>query len=311
MKNKKILWLFLFSFLLGGVLFFAQTVWGQGPAGIEFEPNVRIPGTSAFSQEKTVITSASLGEYIVALYNYGAIFAGFVAMFMLVLAGWQWLLAGGSLDKISRAKNTINGVLVGLALLFGGYLLMSQISNRLVNFDALNIEPIGIQPGMEQICQDNLINITGCNEVVNTTTSAFGQISCVGQMCDGAATCMDTRQGADCPKVVSRFASNPNCSCIVYACDQQILNGCDDYQDQVSCITNRCLGQPMQNGQTFNQTCSWQISTGGVYACDQLQGASCDHNSTCDFDGTGNWCCANRRGFDSCQLRAQSTCGND
>jgi D-alanyl-D-alanine dipeptidase len=104
--------------------------------GIEFKPSIDIPG-SVFT-DKIIVTGDTLGNYIVAVYRYGGIFAGIVAMFMLVYAGWEWLLAGGNSSKISQAKNKINGTLMGLLLLFGGYLLLSIISTNLISFKSLD-----------------------------------------------------------------------------------------------------------------------------------------------------------------------------
>lgn len=141
---KKFLLIFYFLTLLSSPFFvFAQIAPSESSKdaktevrGIEFKPSIDIPG-SIFTATTTV-TGDTLGNYIVAVYRYGGIFAGIVAMFMLVYAGWEWLLAGGNSSKISQAKSKISGTLMGLALLFGGYLLLSLISTNLISFKSLN-----------------------------------------------------------------------------------------------------------------------------------------------------------------------------
>ncbi|MFA6252961.1 MAG: M15 family metallopeptidase [Patescibacteria group bacterium] len=113
---------------------------------IEFKPSIDIPG-SEFTKEVTV-DGGTLARYIVGIYRYGGMFAGVVAMFMLVYAGWEWLLAGGNSSKISSARDKINGTLIGLALLFGGYILLSLISENLVKFKPLNTA----LPDVKAIC---------------------------------------------------------------------------------------------------------------------------------------------------------------
>ena len=138
MKNKKI----ILSLLLAIGFIFASFVLAADDTGtqknqINFIPSMTIPGL--YNAGETVpISPSSLAEYIVAIYRYGGMFAGVVAMFMLVYTGWEWLLAGGNSGKISRAKEKINGTLIGLALLFGGYLLLSLISQNLVSFNSLD-----------------------------------------------------------------------------------------------------------------------------------------------------------------------------
>ncbi|MDD5749667.1 MAG: pilin [Patescibacteria group bacterium] len=104
--------------------------------GIPFTPQIPIPG---FSVDRVMGDGSTLANYIIAIYQYGATVAGLVAMFMLVLAGWKWLMAAGNPEKISAAKDTIQGAVVGLILLFGSYLLLAQISNRLVTFTGLEV----------------------------------------------------------------------------------------------------------------------------------------------------------------------------
>lgn len=127
MKKKIILTICLLFAILLPALALAE--------GIQFKPSMNIPG---FGSETITVDGTTLAKYIRAVYRYGGIFAGAVAMFMLVYAGWEWLLAGGNSSKISRARDKINSTLIGLALLFGGYILLSLISKDLVNFKPLN-----------------------------------------------------------------------------------------------------------------------------------------------------------------------------
>ena len=145
-KKTRLLILICVCFLAFG---FISTV----KAELRFKPNVEIPGMSAVfdkAHDFDVATNrvylipddgTGVAKYIVTLYSYSAVFVGIVAMFMLVLAGWQWLMAGGDSGKINQAKDNINAVLIGLALLFGGYILLRQIGRNLTNFGSLNVPP--------------------------------------------------------------------------------------------------------------------------------------------------------------------------
>lgn len=309
MKNKRA-WLLIGGFLVVlGIFVVAEPLsWAAG--GIEFKPNVRIPGT-AFDRESVEITGASLGKYIVALYSYGSIFAGFVAMFMLVYAGWQWLLAGGSLDKISRAKNTINGVLVGLALLFGGYLLMSQISDRLVNFDELNIEAITVIPGMEQACEA-VSPTVGCGGDYTIENEFYPGLICISQVCPQpeSQTCVETETGLPCPAAITSFDDRPGCTCASTNCAAFRRNNCEEYRSQEHCNQNTCLGETTAGG-TFDKECGWNDGQ-----CRNLRDINCDSNDDCNLDGGNDWCCDTDTvrgpsgGFDN-HCRPRSEAGSD
>ncbi len=99
--------------------------------------------------------------YINALYKYGAGLAGLMAMFMIVFAAWQWIMASGNAGKIDNAKDTIKGSLLGLTLLFAGNLLLSNITTRLVSFNGLNINNITTQ---QLVNSSGIKNCTGLNQ---------------------------------------------------------------------------------------------------------------------------------------------------
>lgn len=166
---KKFLIIFYFVTLLIFPFFiFAQsTVTSDQDAdttvdytGISFQPAISIPD-SIFAG-KIVVRGDTLGKYIVAVYRYGGIFAGIVAMFMLVYAAWEWLLAGGNSSKISQAKNKISGTLIGLALLFGGYLLLSLISKNLISFKSLDASLPDIAKICKTLTDENTCKKSGC-----------------------------------------------------------------------------------------------------------------------------------------------------
>ncbi|HLD53981.1 MAG TPA: hypothetical protein VJA82_11805, partial [Sediminibacterium sp.] len=130
---------FLFVFLVSAQTSTSTNVAADKSSVITFTPNVDIPGFFAGTQK---IDSNSIATYINAVYRYGAGLAGVIAMFMIVFAAWQWIIAAGNAGKIENAKETIIGALIGLALLFGGYLLLAQISSRLVELKGLDITHI-------------------------------------------------------------------------------------------------------------------------------------------------------------------------
>ncbi len=120
--------------------------------GVCFKPEFPIPGFELDGAKDgcpggKILSSKgdAIIVYINALYKYGAGLAGLMAMFMIVFAAWQWIMASGNAGKIDNAKDTIRGALLGLTLLFAGNLLLSNITTRLVSFNGLNINNITTQ----------------------------------------------------------------------------------------------------------------------------------------------------------------------
>jgi hypothetical protein len=204
MKKIKLLsWAILIGLFVG--LFAVNIVQANEACGITdicYKPNVPIKievGGVNFAQASKVEGGAFLSKYIVAIYQYGAGFAGIVAMFMLVIAGWRWLMAGGNAQKITSAKDIVNGVLIGLALLFGGQLLLRQISEDFASIPTLDI----VSPVVSNCAETNLkpcgvfkIKATG-NDVSSTRITY-----CTGSMCgDAGGTCVVTEKPEDDPAI--------------------------------------------------------------------------------------------------------------
>ena len=184
MKKKKLFalgfFLVFFSVLLVG--FEVQAVecsWNQ----LCYKPNVPIPvevnGYNFAAEEILIENGDFLASYIVAIYIYGARFAGILAMFMLVIAGWRWLMAGGNAQQITEAKQIVQGVLLGLALLFGGQLLLSQISD---NFDSIKSLDLG-EELERQPPPDDCIELTStlaCGIIEPLPSTQMGNYYCLG-----------------------------------------------------------------------------------------------------------------------------------
>lgn len=275
---------------------------GCSSEGIEFIPNVKIPGTP-FALDKITINNDSIGTYINSLYTYGASFAAAVGMFMLVFAGWQWLMAAGDLGKVARAKSTINGVLVGLALLFGGYLLMSQISERLVNFQTLSVSCVATTPGMDQACKQAMEG-DPCGTVAEKNIEGYGALKCHATGCTAfeEATCIDTTSGTACPLALLGYDNRTvTCACVSTKCSDLQLDKCENYPSQELCETNKCLNQATRSG-VFNKTCTWASGK-----CIDLKDQKCDDSRDCDWDKNNTWCCDDRSAqWDYCRPVADS-----
>lgn len=310
----------------------------EANAEIIFNPNVRIPGTDFGSS--VAIDGDSIGKYIKSLYEYGAVFVGAVAMFMLVFAGWQWLMAAGSSDKIGRAKETINGVLVGLILLFGGYLLLSQISTNLVQFKSIALQPLVLDTVADEKCEsmNNKIKSGTAPTYLNPTNSGINpnNENACGQKYILYKTNEDgtpdfNQKDADC---VYNLASADNFSCLQKSNDAQMADGpclsvpigpsiscvqladdcnqiwarpenqCEKYKRIDYCISNKCHDQHQSYECGVDQNNPNQN-------CEKLDDVWCGASDYCDFNNTAKWCCEDSSGTDYCRIDENNSSDTD
>lgn len=144
---------------------------------LKLKLNIAIPGLAEFSQGEGVeINNETLAKYIGGIYKFFVGIAGILAVFMIVIGGVQWLFSGGNASKITSAKETIIGAIVGLLLAVGSYTILYTINPKLVKFPGVGV--MVIQPYIEDTgldCQNVKNSAEGCNvtavETVNITSA--------------------------------------------------------------------------------------------------------------------------------------------
>jgi len=86
--------------------------------------------------------SGNLGEYINAVYDFLLGAGALIAIVMIMVAGVEWMLARGRENEISKAKQRINSVIIGLTLLFFAVTLGTLIDPSVVKFKNLGVPKI-------------------------------------------------------------------------------------------------------------------------------------------------------------------------
>ncbi|MFA6466744.1 MAG: hypothetical protein WCV71_02710 [Patescibacteria group bacterium] len=227
MKNKNLI---ILGFLIVSFSIFLSSINVQAAGSatdLTYRPNVPLPitiGGINFAGTNVITGGDFLAKYIVAIYSYGAGFAGIIAMFMLVIAGWKWLMAAGNAQKISGAKDIINGVLIGLALLFGGQLLLRQISQ---NFSSVQSLSVKLPEAALRAISANQATVDWCQE----KKGADG---------DGGE-CSDYVTEANCANDVCVFLENPrdfDNRCIPDFDRAGIFERCSDCPNRCDCEDN-------------------------------------------------------------------------
>jgi len=159
MRHKFILKICLFSALAVIFLFFfLSPIRAEETKSWEITPKLEqpIPGVEltpvTFTEEGTA-EIPWIGQYIAGLYKWGIGAVGVIAVVMIIIGGFQWMLAGGNETWISAAKKRMSDAVIGLILILFIHTIMSLINPDLVVFKPL---AIGVFKGKElEIEEDN------------------------------------------------------------------------------------------------------------------------------------------------------------
>lgn len=114
--------------------------------------SIQIPGLNfdtaveETTEMGTVIYFPQLGNYIQAIYKYSVVVAAIIAIVMIIVSGIQWIVSGGSPEKIKSAQKRISGAILGLIIAISSYLILSVINPNLTNLKVLSVKKIEANP---------------------------------------------------------------------------------------------------------------------------------------------------------------------
>mgnify|MGYP001603495137 CR=1 FL=1 len=75
----------------------------------------------------TTELSTIIGRLIQAILGI----TGAIALLMFILGGFQWLISGGSPEKVKKGRETLTWAVIGLAVIIGAYMLVSTVVTAL------------------------------------------------------------------------------------------------------------------------------------------------------------------------------------
>lgn len=90
---------------------------------------VPFPGSDAVEKSDSRVI---FPQYILSLYRFAIWIAITLAIFMMMAGGFQWLTAGGSPDRVGKAKGFISNAIIGLVIALFSFMVLQTINPRLV-----------------------------------------------------------------------------------------------------------------------------------------------------------------------------------
>jgi hypothetical protein len=229
LKNKK----FLFIIVVFILFFNVNVAFGIGEECI--------PVTNSMDLEIPLAGKVSvdnLGDYLTNIYNYLIYLSGIFAVIMIIIAGFQWVMAGGNESKISGAKERIKNAIIGLILVSSCYLILNIINPDLTKVGMPTVCDIR-QDEIGRIYADGF-DITSLDQSKITESQRVNEL---GIVCVSNTECS---------------SQNPDWTCINKKCatKNSVAGICDnlDHQDCLSGLT--CVSSGASFGRCQNLTCS-------------------------------------------------------
>lgn len=221
----------------------------------EVELSVQIPDIQGGGTLQKV---AQFPEYLKILYTYFIYVIGIIAVAYIGWGGFEWMMAAGSAEKIGKAKDTIQGAVIGLLLAVGSYVLLGTINSRLVNFDYIRVERIkphflmnycvdteSVQKWIK-VSDESKVKVnkedTWCNYTYYSEISSAN--TCQGLKCDDGLYCL--------AKLNTSGATNAGFECVDFSklnerCKSQESSNCELFDLYLQAISKSAPTSTIQN----------------------------------------------------------------
>ncbi|MDD4289974.1 MAG: pilin [Patescibacteria group bacterium] len=284
MKNKKnkLLFASFFIFIIVFSFYFSIVDIAHSVDDIYFTPEIGIPGF----YKSFKVDGGLMGTFGNVLYSYLLSLSGIVAVIILILAGFQWVTAGGNQNKIGQAKERIKNAITGLILLACSHLILYTVNPELVRIKVLDVDPLS---------GENIESIKPVNNGLDPTYYNERY----------AADPHHESEGQQPPiAVLTCLENNPDKTCIPW---EQYNNNSEEWDCEIGKCdndTDMCCGKRSPCSSRFN--CSIRANCGEIAFgyCDgggskicckkQKSGLNikCSHNINCQSN-----CCCDNKGF--------------
>jgi len=157
---------------------------------------VPFPGAKTIEQTAKNNTEGLLGKYIFAIYQFLIWVAISLAIFMIMLAGFIWLISAGNQGLIGKAKGYITNALYGLIIVLASYLILISINPRLIENKMPTIpKPPAVATAVgDQCCYNEATKDFKANIQLikgQTCQDAFGVLGGDWQKCSGTVCVCD------------------------------------------------------------------------------------------------------------------------
>ncbi len=132
--EKNFLLTFALVFVIIGLI--ASPVLAQAPRSLE----VQYPAVPGAPAPTTVATQ--LPDYVKYIFNFFVWASGFIALIVLIIAGFRYLSSAGSPAILNDARDQIFAAIIGLLILFSSWLILAIINPQLTELNIPALPPV-------------------------------------------------------------------------------------------------------------------------------------------------------------------------
>ncbi|MBI3231704.1 MAG: hypothetical protein HYZ51_01325 [Candidatus Doudnabacteria bacterium] len=225
MKNKKTIQAIFLSLILTNLFLasnlnvsYAQTAVSkprQYDSGVDKQIAQFLCTPSDASQDKTA-ASGDLYNCINKVYRFALVVASVFGVFMLVIAGYIYMSAGGNEEAVTKAKDILTTTIASLVILASGYILLKFLNPDLIKFQPIQPPSVIGKDRWAAVAPDQLdalfaksgITVAPGAKVSGLVQAVANEISALKQNCNCNVTITSSTGGAHAPGECSHASGN-------------------------------------------------------------------------------------------------------
>jgi|GEM_PF-1946589 len=101
-------------------------------------PTISLPDFLAVKQEGGFVFVPFIAVYLAGVFKFGVAAAAVLAVIMIMVGGFRWIIAGGG-PQVAEAKKMISNAVIGLFIAFGTYTVLELVNPDLIRFKNLKL----------------------------------------------------------------------------------------------------------------------------------------------------------------------------
>jgi len=163
------------AFIAFGILSLAGSVFAA-EIDLVYSPPCLLQDSGTFGP--CAEASSSIAQYLVNIYRFGLGIAGILAVGMIVTGAIYMTVSSSSVDKKSEGRDMITNALIGVALLFGSYILLNTINPELITLKDPAVKMLTIASSSLYTGEDIPVRgVTGCPDTFAASCSEQGLVA--------------------------------------------------------------------------------------------------------------------------------------
>lgn len=138
---------------------------------------IDIPGFGGFKETKSDEGTSWIGDYTIAIYKWSVSVIAILAVVMIMIAGFQWVLSRGNAPAISNAKARISGAFMGLIIILSISLFLGFINPNLTILRPLALRSVKYEPINGELSDSGIADQTSAGLYYKQCDTRWGSMA--------------------------------------------------------------------------------------------------------------------------------------